>query len=313
MTNADAQSGFVDLQLNGYAGVDFNIDDLSAESLHAACERLQSDRVSGALATFVTADIDTMCARLNRFCTLREQDPLVREILWGIHIEGPFFTPATGYVGAHPPQYIRPAEVGVMDRLLDAAGGLTRIVTLAPDADEGQRVIRLLVERGVVASAGHCNPSLNVLKAAIDAGLSMFTHLGNGCPTQLHRHDNIIQRVLHLAHRLWVCFIADGAHVPWPALSNYLRLVGPEHSVVVTDGTAASGMGKGRYTIGGIEAVVGDDLVPRLPQDPQYFAGSALTMPRAADNLSRELGLDAKMIQQLTSINPREAIGVAAT
>jgi N-acetylglucosamine-6-phosphate deacetylase len=311
MTTADSQFGFVDLQLNGYAGVDFNIDNLSAEALHTACERLKSDQAAGALATFVTADVETMCARLRQFCALREQDALVRDVLWGIHIEGPFFNPATGYVGAHPPEHIRPAEIGVMEQLLDAAGGLTRIVTLAPDADADQKVIRFLSDRGVIASAGHCNPSLDVLKASIDAGLRMFTHLGNGCPTQMHRHDNIIQRVLSLADRLWVCFIADGAHVPWPALSNYLKVVGLDHAIIVTDGTAASGMGKGRYTIGGIEALVGDDLVPRLPHDPQYFAGSALTMPRAADNLKRHLGLDAQTIERLCCANPRKAINAA--
>ena len=83
------------------------------------------------------------------------------------------------------------------------------------------RVIRMLADRGIRVAAGHCDPSGDQLRAAIDAGLSMFTHLGNGCPLMMHRHDNIIQRVLSLSDRLWIGFISDGVHVPLPALRNY--------------------------------------------------------------------------------------------
>ena len=155
-----------------------------------------------------------MAARLRRLAAIRQQDPLVREVIWGIHIEGPFINETPGYVGAHPRQSVRPADVETMKRLLDAAGGLTRLVTLAPERDPGMKVIRHLVRQKVLVSAGHCNPSLDELRAAIDAGLSMFTHLGNGCPTLLDRHDNIIQRVLSLRERLTICFIADGVHIP---------------------------------------------------------------------------------------------------
>ena len=115
-----------------------------------------------------------------------------------------------------------------MKRLLDQAGGLARLVTLAPERDPDMKVIRHLVRQNVLVSAGHCNPSLDELRAAIDVGLSMFTHLGNGCPPLLERNDNIIQRVLSLRERLTICFIADGVHIPpmalrttcgWPASS----------------------------------------------------------------------------------------------
>lgn len=100
-----------------------------------------------------------------------------------------------------------------MRRLLDAAGGLTRIFTLAPERDTGLAVTRMLAGRGLIVLAGHCNPSLDELDAAIEAGLSMFTHLGNGCPLAMHRHDNIIHRALSRADRLTIRFIADGTHI----------------------------------------------------------------------------------------------------
>ena len=114
----------------------------------------------------------------------------------GFHAEGPFLNPAPGYVGAHQPECVRPACQADAQALLDAGGGLVKLLTLAPEQDPGAAVTKFLVEQGVVVSAGHCNPSLDQLKAAIDAGLSMVTHFGNGCPVELPRHDNVLQRFL---------------------------------------------------------------------------------------------------------------------
>lgn len=303
-------TGYVDLQVNGYAGVDFNADELTAESLHRSCKQMQADGVAGALATIITADLDLMAARLQRIVVLREQDSLVREVIWGIHIEGPFISPLPGFVGAHPPAAVMPANKKAMQRLLDAAGGATKLVTLAPEHDADFHVTEFLTRQGVAVSAGHCDASRDTLLAAIDHGLTMFTHLGNGCPPMLHRHDNIIQRVLSLADRLWVMFIADGAHIPFFVLDNYLRLVGIDRAIVVTDAISAAGMGTGRFTIGGVEAVVGEDLVPRPPGNPTQFAGSALTMPVAAINLRRFLKLENTTIEKLLVTNPRRALGL---
>src|SRR5581483_5617994 len=197
--------GYFDLQVNGYAGVDFNREDLGSEDLHRACARLRADGVDQVLATVITEEPEKMCARLAAILRHREQDPLVRSVIAGFHIEGPFLNPTDGFRGAHPADAIRPAEISLMKRMLDSAGGLARIVTLAPEADPGSQVTRLLARRGVVASAGHTNASVDQLKAAIDEGLSMFTHLGNGCPMKVDRHDNIVQRVLSVSDRLWCC------------------------------------------------------------------------------------------------------------
>ena len=196
--------------------------------------------MDGILATVITDELPRMEARLARIAAIHRQDQLVREVVRGIHVEGPFLNAAPGYIGAHPAACVRPADVDAMKRLLDAAGGLVRLVTLAPERDPGMKVIRHLAGSGILVSAGHCDPSLDELHAAIDAGVSMFTHLGNGCPIMLHRHDNVIQRVLSMRDRLTICFIADGVHVPPMTLGNYLRLTGVERTVVVTDAVAAA-------------------------------------------------------------------------
>ncbi|HEY8749080.1 MAG TPA: hypothetical protein VIM11_13945, partial [Tepidisphaeraceae bacterium] len=276
---------------------------------HEACEKLRAGGVAGILATIISADLETMAGRLRSLLRLREQDPLARQIIAGFHIEGPFINERDGYRGAHPAGAIRPGDRDAMKRLLDAADGLTRIVTLAPERDVGFEVTRMLANEDVVVSAGHTDASLDELKGAIDNGLSMFTHVGNGCPMMMHRHDNIIQRALSLSDRLWLTFIADGAHVPWPALGNYLKAAGTEKCIVVTDAIAAAGLGPGRYTLGHWDLMIGEDMVARAP-DGSHLVGSAGTMERSARNLIEHIGLKEADVRTLMIGNPRTAIGL---
>ena len=299
--------GYFDLQVNGYAGVDFNQDDLTADQLHHACEQLANDQVDGILATIITEDVPVMVRRLSNLAALREADTLAQRVIRGIHIEGPFLNEQAGYRGAHPLDAIRPADDEAMKRLLDAAQGLTKLVTLAPERDADLKVTKFLCDCGVTVAAGHSDATLDELKAAIDAGLTMWTHLGNGCPMQMPRHDNVIQRALSLSDRLWLCFIADGVHVPFFALKNYLRTAGLEHCIVVTDAIAPAGLGPGRYTLGRWELDIGSDMVARAP-DGSHLVGAAITMPQSAANLHEHLKLSAEAIQLLTSANPERAL-----
>jgi N-acetylglucosamine-6-phosphate deacetylase len=302
---------FFDLQVNGYAGVDFNQDDLTAEHLHRACEKLATDGVEGILATIITEHIAQMAARIRRLAELRQRDSLVQRLIAGIHVEGPFLNPADGYRGAHPADAIRAADTGMMERLLDAGDGLVRLVTLAPECDKGLMVTRLLAQRGVIVAAGHTDASLDQLKAAVQSGLGMFTHLGNGCPAILPRHDNIIQRALSLCDQLWLTFIADGAHVPWFALGNYLHCAKLERCVVVTDAIAPAGIGPGQYRFGRRELNIGNDLVARSP-DGSHLVGSVGTMDRSHRGLVEQLGLSPEQAGRLTWDNPRRAMAVEA-
>ncbi len=304
-----APSGFVDLQVNGYADVDFNADQLPAERVAAVCGRLKSEGVGGILATVITADLESMCRRLANICRVRESNAAIADMIWGIHIEGPFFNEEAGYIGAHPRNCARPADLDFMQRLLEAAGGLTRIVTLAPERDPENRVTKFLVGQGIRIAAGHCNPSLAQLRASIDVGLSLFTHLGNGCPGLLPRHDNIIQRVLNLAGRLHIGFIADGVHVPFVALANYLKCCGIERAFVVTDAICGAGLGPGEYSLGARKVVIDENLAT-WSADRTHLVGSAGTMQRSEENLRTALGLNERQIQQLLGDNPRKILGL---
>ncbi len=301
---------YIDLQVNGYGGHDYNQEGLTAEQFHTSCELLREHGVAKILATITTEKLDVMCRRLQRIVDYRKADKLAQEIIVGFHIEGPFISPETGYVGAHPKDSVQPATVDAMKRLLDATDGMTRLVTLAPEHDAGFATTKFLRKSGVVVSAGHCNPTVEQLSASIDAGITLFTHLGNGCPMQMHRHDNIIQRALSLVDRgLMPMFIADGAHVPFVALGNYLKLAGVERCIVVTDAVAPAGKGPGKYTMGRWELVIGEDLVARAP-DGSHFVGSALMMPRVVDNLKQKLGLSDAQVRTLIVDNPKKVVGL---
>ena len=313
MTNNNKKSNdFFDLQVNGYAGIDFNQSDINADDLHQACTRLKNDGASRILATIFTADVSKMKTCLKTIVRTRESDSLVKEIIYGFHIEGPFLLPEPGYCGAHPINFMIPANENIMDELLDAAAGLTRIVTLAPEVDKTNRVIEKLVKSGIVVSAGHCNPTLDELHSAIESGLSMYTHLGNGCPNILPRHDNILQRVLSLREKLWITFIADGIHIPFFALKNYLVIVGFDRSIITSDAISAAGAEPGIYKMGYTEIKVEANNISQL-DDKSSLAGSATDLNTIKHNLINHIGLSEQQLKQLINKNPKRALGFLET
>jgi N-acetylglucosamine-6-phosphate deacetylase len=298
-----------DLQVNGYAGTDFCSSSLNAEQLHHACRTLADDGVDAILATLITDDLTSLLDKISNLVRLREEDELARKVIAGFHVEGPFLNLAPGYVGAHEPEHVRPACLEDAQAILDAGEGLVKLITLAPEQDSGAVVTKFLVEQAVVVSAGHCDPSLDQVKAAIDGGLSMVTHFGNGCPVELSRHDNVLQRFLSLREHLWFCFIPDGVHVDFFALKNYLDLVGVDRSIMTTDAISAATLGSGMHEISGISVKVDEDGVARRPGSPN-LAGSTVTMPRILHNLSQEIGLSEEEIIALVDRNPRCALGL---
>ncbi len=298
-----------DLQVNGYAGADFCSRDLTLEQCRHACDELAADGVGGILATVITDTVEGLCEKLARLVRFREEDEAIAEMIAGFHIEGPFLNATPGYIGAHPPECVKPANIDDTKRLLDAAGGLTRIVTLAPENDPDFATTAFLSGEGITVSAGHCDPSLAELEGAIEAGLSMITHLGNGCPVTLPRHDNFIQRALSLSDRLWIGFIPDGAHVPFFALKNYLAVSGLERAFMVTDAISAAKLGPGRYELSGAPVEIDEQGVARRPGSPN-LAGSTITMPGIRRHLAESLGFDADEIETLITRNPRRAIGL---
>jgi len=282
---------FFDPQINGFAGVDFQQPELTREQLEYAAMELRRAGCAHFLPTVITAGADFLEAHFRRLAELVAASPLLREAIPGFHLEGPFISPEPGYRGAHPVQHVRPADFELFQRWQRAAGGLIRLVTIAPECGNAIPFIRQAAAAGVFVCLGHTNASSAELTAAVAAGARLFVHLGNAAPQQMNRYDNIIQRVL-ATPELLVSLIPDGLHVPAPALGNVVRLLGAGRVVMTTDAASPAGAPPGRYRFGHLELEVGSDRVVRLPGADQY-AGSALTPLAGFYNCLRFGGLSA--------------------
>ena len=282
---------YVDLQVNGAFGVDFNDDSLTLEQFELACDRLHETGVEGFLPTIITDSIETMCQRIQKIAGMLEFRPSLKQIVRGIHVEGPFISNQQGFYGTHPSAHIVPANQSDVMRLLDAGKGSVRLLTLAPEQDPECKVIRLLCDQKVLVFAGHTDASYEEMLRAIDHGLVGFTHLGNGCKQQVDRQDNIMQRILALRGLLYVSMIADGIHLPGWLLQSWLNIIGTERSVIVSDSINAAGMPPGEYTIGNQKILVDSSRRTRH-RDHGYLAGSASTMKDMDQFLANSLSIN---------------------
>ena len=281
---------YLDLQVNGAYGVDFNDDALTPEAFEFACSKLKESGVIGFLATIITDSVATMCGRIEKIVRTLEAKPGLKQLVKGIHVEGPFLSDQSGFYGTHPSQHIRPANERDAMRLLESGNGFVRLVTLAPEKDSDFKVIRKLCKENVLVFAGHTDAKFETLARAIDSGLVGFTHLGNGCIQQVDRHENIMHRVLALRDRLYITLIADGVHLPGWLLKSWLGVIANDRSIIISDSMSAAGMPPGEYRIGNQNILVEPSRRTRH-REHGYLAGSASTMQDMDRFLSETLGI----------------------
>ena len=305
-------SNYIDLQVTGYAGVDFNALDLTIDEFVSATDRLASDGTHRFLPTLITAPWEHMVQKIDQIASWIDRGEVAKSQVFGLHLEGPFLNPEDGYIGAHPKDAAVPATIDKAKQLIDYGRGLVRVVTLAPEVDPDGLVTRFLSDKGIVVAAGHSNASRDQLCCAIDQGLQLYTHLGNGCPSNLPRHDNIIQRVLSLSDRLFVSFIADGHHIPSFALANYLRCMPNDRIIIVTDAISAAGLGPGRYELAGQYVEVDDDGAA-WASCRTHFAGCATPFPSMVRFLQQEIKVTDSQVQSWFHDNPKRLLENAST
>jgi N-acetylglucosamine-6-phosphate deacetylase len=297
-----------DVQINGFAGVDFQQTDLSAADLRKAVDALAAHETLRFFAALITDSLDALARKLANLERLRGADPVIFQALCGYHLEGPWLSPEEGYRGAHDPRWMVPPKLSDFERLQEAAGGNIRLVTIAPELDGSASFIRQLVRRGVEVSIGHSKATNNDIERAVEAGMKFCTHLGNGVPTQLHRHENIIQQLL--AHdELTAFFIPDGIHLPPAVLQNFFRAKPSGRAFFTTDCMAAAGAPNGRYRLARHELEVGNERIVRLPGSSQ-FAGSALCPDEGLANVIGWLGLSPEEARPLFSTSIAAAFGI---
>lgn len=277
----------IDLQVNGYGGIDFQRDSLGLEELLSAVRQLRLSGCCRFFLTLITTEWEVLLKRLAHLRCLRSQSLELERAVVGWHVEGPFLSAEPGYHGAHRRDRMLDPTPSRISELRKAAGEDRVILTLAPERPGGVEAVALADSLGMRVCVGHSNAPSEVLRRAREMGAVGFTHLSNGCPSELNRHDNILWRVLEMEDWM-ITVIPDQIHVS-PALFRLLhRLVRREDLVYVTDAMSAAGAPPGTYGLGDLELEVGPDQVVRRPGSTQ-FAGSALrpieAPPRAAGML----------------------------
>ena len=305
--------GLIDLQVNGYAGVDFNApaEQITLDKVKSACLKMRSRGVVGFLATIITDEAKRMLARVSKITELCKQDELLNSMIIGFHIEGPFINPEDGPRGAHPRQYvITPRDApNLLDDLQEAAEGKVRILTLAPELPGAIELIEKASSVGIVAALGHHGADAKTIDRAVAAGAKMCSHLGNGSHLMLPRLDNYLQRQL-ADDRLAASFIADGHHIPFPTLKNFIRAKQPTRSILITDATTAAEMPPGNYTLGDVNFHVDTDGAVHLKKDSPIMAGSTLRLDRAVLNVVKHCDVSFETAWKMASVKPAEMLGL---
>ncbi len=299
----------LDLQINGYGGVDFQRDDhLTEAHLLSAARQMRRDGCGRFFFTLITDEWPKLMSRVRRAKAIRDASPELRTALVGWHIEGPFLSPEVGFKGAHNPALMRDATEADIRELRAVTGCDPVLLTLAPERGGSLEAIRLSTSLGIVVSLGHTNVSADTMRAAVAAGARGFTHLGNGIPQQLDRHDNILWRVFDTPG-LMPSLIPDTHHVS-PLLFRHMhRALPPERIYYTTDAMSAAGAPPGRYTIGSIELEVGADQIVRQPGKPN-FAGSALKPVDGITRAAQMLGKSWRDVWPHFSQRPAELMGL---
>jgi len=274
--------GLVDLQVNGFAGVDFNDPAITPADLDRALEAMLGTGVTHCLPTVITAHPQQLAERLRALDKAVAGSRLGPLMCPGYHLEGPFLNPAPGFHGCHPPDAMTAARP---ELIAEIEHGLSRpilMVTLAPEREGALALTHSLALAGKIVAIGHSAADFDEVAAAADAGLSLATHLGNGLPQTLHKLANPLFAQL-AEDRLMAGFIADGIHVHPKALGALVRAKGAKRSILVTDAVVAAAAPAGRYHFAGM-------AVDRMPdgsvrQADGLLAGSALCLDAAVRNV----------------------------
>ncbi|MET8769326.1 N-acetylglucosamine-6-phosphate deacetylase [Streptomyces sp. NPDC004658] len=289
--------GFVDLHNHGGGGASFSG---TAEQILTAVRTHRAHGTTTLVASTVTDEMDLLVRQAGLLSELAEQGDIA-----GIHFEGPFISPCRK--GAHSEKLLRDPDPAEVRKLIDAARGKAKMVTLATELPGGIESVRLLAEHGVIAAIGHTDAGYEQTVEAIDAGATVATHLFNAMPALNHRAPGPIAALLE-DERVTVELINDGVHLHPAALELAFRHAGADRVAFITDAMDAAGIGDGRYMLGPLEVEVSEG-VARLVEGGS-IAGSTLTLDRA---FQRAVTVDKLSVEDAVtalSANPARLLGL---
>ncbi len=292
----------IDIQVNGFAGFDLNTATVTSEDVCAMVRALWRVGTGFLCPTVVTGSFDGICNSFRAIVEACKTDALVAHSVLGIHLEGPYISAEDGPRGAHPLEHVRDPDWDEFQRWQVIAEGQISMVTLAPEKKNAIPFIEKLVANGVVVALGHTNASADDIRAAIDAGAKLSTHLGNGAHALIRRHPNYIWEQLG-ADELSASLIVDGHHLPPSVAKSMMRAKTLDRCILVSDAVALAGMEPGIYQFAGKSVELTAERCVRLV-GTEYLAGSAIELARGIENSVRFAGISLKEAILLATLHP---------
>jgi N-acetylglucosamine-6-phosphate deacetylase len=302
--------GFIDLQVNGYLGIDFSSPDLTEDSFAHACECLFQAGTAAFLPTVITSPLEVYERNLPILASVMARDEF-RSRLPGIHLEGPFISPEPGAVGAHHPEWVREPDVNTLKQINSWAKHNIRLLTLAAERQGADELTRYAAGQGIVVSSGHSLATPADLERLAQAGANALTHLGNGLPHLLHKFNNPLWAGL-ADDRYTAMLIGDGHHIPNRVLKTMVRAKETSRAIIVSDAAPVAGLPPGRYTTLGNEVVLEESGRLHNPQKG-FLVGSSATMLVCMNQLASEKLFSLEELLDLGFYNPLHLIGVPSS
>jgi N-acetylglucosamine-6-phosphate deacetylase len=300
--------GFVDLQVNGYAGDDVNCEEPDPETITSLTRKMIAMGVTTYLPTIITAAEVRITAALRAVAEARRCSNLVASAVPYVHVEGPSISPTEGFRGAHPVEHVRPPSLAEFDRWQDASGGLVGMVTLSPHFTETEAYVSGLTARGVHVALGHTGASAEEIHRAVNAGARLSTHLGNGLAGFIPRHSNVLWPQL-ADDRLTATIIADGHHVPADMFKVMVRTKGLDRCVLISDTVALAGMPPGVYTapVGGRVELHANGRLSLA--GTEFLAGAAIPLKDGVARAMSMMGSSLADSLRMATENPGRFVG----
>ncbi len=299
--------GLIDIQVNGFAGVDYNSPDTPLDDIARSIEVIKASGVTRFYPTVITGSNGNIRGSLANLARAKKELS-AGPSMPGFHVEGPWISAVDGPRGAHPLEHVRPPTIEEFHEFQEAAEGNIRLITLAPESAGALPVIKYLAEQGIVVSIGHTGASPEQVRDAISAGATMSTHLGNGAHEMLQRHPNYIIEQM-AADELCAGLIGDGIHLPPSFLKVAVRAKGLDRSILVTDAVSPAGCAPGIFRVGHIEVRLSSDNSVRLTGTGR-LAGSALKMDLGVENLMRFVGISLEQALRMATVNAAAGVGL---
>ena len=301
--------GWLDIQVNGFGGHEFASSQLTIDEVRQVTLAMDSMGVTQYWPTLTTHSIEVLRHGAQTIAQACQEDAVAARI-GGIHVEGPYLSPEDGPRGAHPKQHCRPPSWDEFQTLQDAAQGRINLITIAPEWEGSEEFIRRAVGSNVVVALGHTAANSDQIRAAVDAGASLSTHLGNGAHGTIRRHPNYIWDQL-AEDRLFASLIADGHHLPPSVLKSMVRAKTPARCILVSDITGMAGMPPGIYespSLASVEVLENGRLV--VAGQRQYLAGAALPLGVGIATIAKETDATLAEAIDMATLNPTRLFGM---